>query len=924
VALSPGTRLGAYEILTLIGQGGMGEVYRARDTRLGRDVAIKVLPLNVTADRDRLARLEREAKVLASLNYPNIAHIYGVDDSSGTPALVMELVDGPTLADRIAKGPIPLDEALPMARQIAEGLEAAHEQGIIHRDLKPANIKVRDDGTVKILDFGLAKALEANVSPHISATQSPAITTPAMMTGVGMILGTAAYMSPEQAKGKAADRRSDVWAFGCVLYEMLAGQRPFVGEDASETLAAILMREPDWDALPAALAPHVRTLIARCLRKDRKARIGDLAVARFVLDVDESATRATDATATPHTEITPLRRAWPWAVAGAAVVTAVTILTLWAPWRQPPSRVTARIEGGLGADISLMVDQGPAVALSPDGSVLALVSQIGVGGSHLYVRHLDQLQATLLPGTADARAPFFSPDSQWIAFFADSRLKKISVTGGAAVTICNAINGRGGWWAQDGTIVFQPISGTGAMLQRVSSSGGTPVPLTTLEPEEATQRWPQVLPGGHAVLFTSSRIIGNYPDATVVVQSLPDGPRRVLVRGGYFGRYVASGPAGVFGTGHLVYVRDGTLFAAPFDVDRLELLGAFVPVLQNVGFNIGNGSAALAVSDTGTVAYYSGQGIGTVAPIVWMSRNGQTSPLRSTPSDWSNPQFSPDGRRLALDISDGTQTNVWTYDWTRDALTRVTLDSGEHWMPAWTPDGRRISYRGPQSGGNISLFWRRADGAEDPQLLTTSINTHSQMAWHPSGKLLAFVQLSPNTSYDVMVLPINGDETSGWKPGQPIAFANSPAVEQAPAFSPDGRWLAYQSNESGGFQIYVRPFPGPSGKWQVSTEGGFYPTWSRAHRELLYATPDNRIMTVSYAAQGDSFAADKPRSWADARFSPRVRGIGGSPGRPFDLHPDGERVAIAPLHPQDAAKQDKLVFIFNFFDELRRMAPVKK
>jgi serine/threonine-protein kinase len=921
VSIAPGVRIGPYEILSLLGSGGMGEVYRATDTKLHRDVAIKVLPSEVAADADRLARFEREAQVLASLNHPNIANIFGVDDSSGTPALVMELVEGPTLADRIAKGPVPLEDALPIAKQIAEALEAAHEQGIIHRDLKPANIKVRADGTVKVLDFGLAKAFDPVASGVGNATMSPTLSMHA--TRAGIILGTAAYMAPEQARGKAVDRRADIWAFGCVLYEMVTGKRPFDGDDASITLAAVLKTNPDWGALPLTTPLGLRRLFRRCIEKDPKRRLQAIAEARIEIE-DLIAGRAPE-DVDAMVRVVPLwRRAFPW---GAGVLVGIVIalaLASWAPWRTPTSRTAVRLEAVLGAEASLITDQGPAAVISPDGSVLALVAQNGSGPSLLYIRRLDQLQATPLPGTTNARNPFFSPDSQWIGFFADAKLKKISVAGGAAVTLCDAPSGRGGSWGDDGAIVFQPSPGTaaGSALQRVAAAGGTPEPATTIGEGEVTQRWPQALPHGRGVLYTATTTVGDYANSLVVAQGLPRGPRKVLVKGGYFGRYLPCG--------HLVYVHDGTLFAAPFDVDRLDLTGPAFPVLENVSANAtarpGGGAAQFAVSDTGTAVYFPGALMGSLAPIVWLDRAGKQTPLRQMPADWSDPQFSPDGQRLAMDIYDGRQTSVWVYDWTRDSLLRMMATPGLQARPGWTPDGRRIMFAGIQPGSiNSSIFWQRADGGGDIQRLTTGPNSQSSGSWHPSGKFLVFHEIQNADNADLMLLTMDGDESSGWKPGKITPLLNTPASEVTPVFSPDGRWIAYASNESGRFEVYVRSFPGSGGKWLISTDGGSFPVWSRARNELVYATLDQRIMVASYTARADSFVADKPRLWSsDARFLSRTRGGIGVAGKPFDLHPDGERVAIAPVPEAQSVASAKLVFVFNFCDELRRVAPTRK
>ena len=897
----------------------MGEVYRARDTKLGRDVAIKILPAEFTREPERVARFKREAQVLASLNHPHIAAIYGLESADDRQFLVLELVDGETLARRIARGPMPVAEALAVARQIAEALDAAHEKGIIHRDLKPSNIAFTADDRVKVLDFGLAKAIESDSSPDVS--NSPTITFGA--TRAGVILGTAAYMSPEQAKGKVADKRSDVWAFGCVFFEMLTGKRAFEGEDISDTLAAVLRAEPDWSALPADLPPSLATLVRGCMQKDRQARVADVSVVRFLLGdpmgasmSSLSSTIGVSAVGTGAPSRAP-RAIVPWAVAGVMAAGLALVLALWAPWGNAPVASSVRVNAELGADASLQNALGASAVLSPDGRLLVLVaSKIVAEPPQLYIRRLDQLQASALAGTERASSPFFSPDGQWVAFFAQGKLKKVAVTGGAVVTLCDAPNGRGGSWGEDGLIVFQPDSAPGSVLRRVPAAGGTPENFLKMAEGEAVQRWPQMLPGGKGVLFTSnSTQAGGFEAADVVVQPLPGGPRKIIQRGGYYGRYLKSG--------HLLYMHQGTLFAAPFDLARLETTGPAAPAIEAIASAANSGGTQFSASDTGAVVYLAGRATTTAAPIEWLDRAGKTSPLRSVPSDWSNPAFSPDGKQLAVDISDGTQADVWTYDWSRDTLTRLTFDTADDQRPTWTPDGRRIvfaSRRGDKA--TFNLYWQHADGTGDVQRLTESKNNQVPTSVHPSGKFIALFEQTPGGAADLMILPLEGSEAAGWKPGKPAVFLNAPYNESSGRFSPDGRWLAYLSNESGRNELFVRPFPGPGGKWQVSTNGADDPAWSPKRKELLFVSPsDNRIMVAPYVAEGDSFRADKPSVWSTGQISARPR----SPSRDIDLHPDGERFAVASGSAEaNGGKQDKVVFVFNFFDELRRIAPVGK
>jgi len=943
--LTVGTRLGPYEVTAKIGEGGMGEVYRATDSNLKRSVAIKVLPASVAGDADRLARFQREAEVLAALNHPNIAAIYGLEEGPAEAghhvrALVMELVEGEDLSQRIARGAIPLDEALPIAKQIADALEAAHERGIVHRDLKPANVKVRSDGTVKVLDFGLAKAMDVGSGgPGRSGgpgglSMSPTLTTPAMMTGAGMILGTAAYMAPEQAKGRAVDRRADVWAFGCVLYEMLTGRRAFGGDDVQDTFVAIMRDEPDWARLPATLPPALGTYLKRCLQKDARQRVQAIGDVRLALEGAFETTAPLTAPLALDAPASGVARALPWAIASAAVIVAGVLLTLWAPWRSASVPVPRKLLASIGADASLPTADGASAILSPDGTTLVFVAQ-QAGQTRLFVRKLDQLQAAPLAGTEGASNPFFSPDGQWLAFFAGGKLKKISVTGGAAVNLCDAPSGRGGTWTDDDTIIFTPASAPNTTLMRVSAAGGTPAVFGALSKGAATQRWPQALPGGKGVLYTENSATTGWDAANLVVTPLSGlpaeasakagGTPKVVVRGGHYGRYVSSGLAhrSLGEGGHLIYLQQGTLFAVRFDLDRLETIGQAVPAIEGVIATPGNtGGAQLAVSSEGTLVYMPGAAVTLANPIDWMTRDGKTSVLRAAKADWTNPRFSPDGQKLAVEISDGKQRDIWVYEWARDTLTQLTFDPGQDWLPIWTPDGRRIVFTSDRAKPGIyNLYWVNADGAGDVTRLTDSPELQFASSWHPSGRFLAFMATRGATSGDLMILPMEGDAARGWTPGKPTVFLGTPANEILPVFSPDGRWIAYFSNEGGGaaVDVYVRPFPGPGGKWRISTEGGAYPHWSTTSHELLFITVSGKVMVAPYAVVGDSFRADTPRIWSPTSI--RAPGVANSP---YDLHPDGKRLAVVAAQNQGAGAQDKVVFVSNFFDYLRKIAPGKK
>ena len=895
--------LGHYRVGEQLGRGGMGEVYLADDLNLNRKVALKFLPEAFATDPERMARFEREAKLLASLNHPNIAAIYGLEHAEGKRFLVLELVEGETLAQRLSKGPIPLEEALGVCRQIAEGLEAAHEKGVIHRDLKPANVMITEGDKVKILDFGLAKAL-SDETQVFDSSQSPTLTFTETMTRPGVILGTATYMSPEQAKGKAVDKRADIWAFGCILYECLIGKRVFEGETVTETLAAILKGEPDWQALPATTPQNIRFIMRRCLEKNISQRFRDAADVR--IEIEEALTTPIISPTIAAPAAKGWRRALPWAFAVTSLAVAgVTALVLRPQAVEPPS--VMRLSAELGADAELPIDPGPAISLSPDGKVVAFTASKSASEKpQLYMRRLDQLKASPMAGSEDARDSFFSPDGQWIAFFADGKLKKISLNGGAAVTLCPAENARGGTWGDDGFIIFAP--NTNAGLYRVSAAGGIPEPLTKPDQSEPTHRWPQILPGNQAVLFTVSANLINFDEGNVVVQPIPGGKRKIVQRGGYYGRYLPSG--------HLVYMHAGTLFAAPFDLNRLEMTAQPAPVLEDVESVARSGGTQFAFSEIGSIAYVQERNLSPGDSIYWLNPDAKTELLRATPAQYRSIRFSPDGNYLAMQVLDPLTiiSDIWVYEWRRDTMSRLTFDPVWHSNPVWTQDGRRITFTSPlagQTAGNI--YWQRADGTGEPQRLMEGKNWIAPGSWHPSGKFLAFTEEASQTKTDIMILPMDGDEVSGWKPGKPTVFLANPFRQSTPAFSPDGQWLAYQSDESGKPEIYVRPFPGPGGKWQISTAGGELPIWSRTAKELFYRT-GQRIMASAYTTERGSFRAEKPRIWFEGTF------IGS-----FDVHPDGKRFAVLKAsESQTKTKIDKVVFVLNFFEELRRIAPLGK
>ncbi len=891
-ALTPGSRLGSYEVLAPLGAGGMGEVYRARDIKLNRDVAIKVLPPAFAQDAERMARFHREAQTLAALNHPNIAQIYGMEGS----ALVMEYVPGDS-----PRGPMPVDEALVIARQIADALEAAHEKGIVHRDLKPANIKVTPDGRVKVLDFGLAKALE-DTSTDIS--NSPTLSIAA--TRAGMILGTASYMSPEQAKGKPVDGRADIWAYGCVHYELLTGQKAFPGDSAVEAMAAVISREPDWSLLPPGSPVE---LLRLCLQKDPRQRLRHIGDATLVTSA--SSISATPANAAPDVAVAKSRTLVLSAIIAVLAVTlAVAAVGWYRATRPAPLQPLTRLSVEVGSNATLArLRLYGLLALSPDGTRLAVVHRGADGKVRLGTRLLQQMAVTPLSNTEDATSPFFSPDGQWIGFFAEGKLKKISVDGGAAVTICDVPNSRGASWGDDGNIVLTP--GPTEPLWRVSSNGGKLETLTKFNEGEHTHRWPQVLPGSKAILFTSHTTTGNYDDANIEVLLLKTGERRILQRGGFSAHYLPSG--------HLIYLHQTTLFAAPFDLDRLALTGPPAPILEDVSSDAAAGGA-FAFSNTGSLVYLAGRATSGWS-IFWLDSAGKREVLHAPTGIYRTPRLSPDGKRLAFGGGNTQQGDIWVKDLGRDAPSRLTFLPGSNHSPTWTPDGRYIVFQSedPKSPG---IYWIRSDGSGEAQRWTDSKADDTPYSFSPDGKRLAFTRRGANSLPDIWTVPIEGD-SAHLQFGKAELFLGTPFWDTAPAFSPDGRWLAYSSNESGRFEVYVRPFQpsqGPGGKWQVSDGDGREPVWSRSGHELVFMKGNEGVMAVSYTIKGDTFSASPPRLWTAVSA---VSVPGSFTTHTYDLAADGKRIVIF-LPDQDAEDQKPfthLTFLLNFFDELRRKAP---
>jgi Tol biopolymer transport system component len=889
--LAAGTRLGPYEITAPLGAGGMGEVYRARDTKLDRDVAIKVLPEVFALDRERLARFEREAKTLAALNHPHIAQIYGFEQAGTTSALVMELVEGEDLAQRIARGAIPVDEALAIAKQIADALEAAHEKGIIHRDLKPANIKLTPDGAVKVLDFGLAKAFEptSGAAPS-SLSMSPTVTAG---TQLGVILGTAAYMAPEQARGKPVDRRADIWAFGCVLFEMLTGSRAFEGEDVTETIAAVVTRDPDWSRVPASLPPHVVTLLRRCLEKNVQRRLPHLGVVR--LDIDD-ALRHTDSAPQSTVAVAPtLPSGGPWLTrraAGGALTVAVILIAGAFMWGRhtavgDPPLVTRLAIAPPPAEAITVSGIAHDLAISPDGRRAAYV---GANGTALLVRDLDRLDALRIDVGGLPNGPFFSPDGQWIGFVDGiSAIRKVPVNGGRVETVARTWAAVGATWG-DGTIFFAM---TGAVY-RVPASGGPAEKLTIAGPNTQFSN-PTVAPGKRALFVAMTG-----PTPGIGVIDLDRGTSKLLIPGPRprGARYVPSG--------HLVYTLGASddaqsvwrLRMVRFDLERLEVVGTPTPIEEPIFVSPFGGSANFDVSASGTLVYVSAVVRPNARRLVWVNRDGREEPIDLPARAYTYPTISPDGTQVALDIRD-QENDTWIWDVAKNTLRRLTFDPGQNAYVVWTPDGERlVHFRSPGS-----LYAQRADGRGAPELLVRREHLLAPYGFSPDGKRFVFREDFPETGHDLMMLSLENNRAV-------TPLLQTGANELNAEISPDGRWLAYESDESVLREVYVRPFPDvTTGRWQVSAAGGRMPRWAKSGQELFFIAPNGALMASAVDTTG-AFSSGAP-----IRVFEHVNYIGGaaSLGRTYDVSPDGRRFLM--IKPDGLPPN--LTVVLNWSDELK-------
>ena len=885
----PGTQIGHYEIRAQLGAGGMGEVYLAHDVRLKRDVAIKILPHAFHLDRDRLSRFQREAHVLATLNHPNIAAIYGLEEQNGLRGLVLELVEGPTLADRIAHGPVPVPDAITIARQIAEALEVAHERGIIHRDLKPANVKLTDADVVKVLDFGLAKVFTDEPSAE-DVSNSPTL----LKTDVGVILGTAAYMSPEQAKGKAVDKRTDIWAFGCVLFEMLSGKRAFDGETLTDTLAAIVTAEPNWNALPSDTPTHIQQLLRRCLTKDPKQRLRDVGDAKYELDNEQLA--QSEIRSASETR----RHSWRL----PALIAVVTVLTFAAGW------FLSRLFGSRGSirpqviRLTYTVSSNPfgsglsrnRIAISPDGTKLVYVAD-----NKLYLRSLDSLETKEIPGGGSARGPFFSPDGQWIGYMTAPAIKKLPVNGGTPVFICSAGDTVGGSWGPDNTIL---IGGVYSGILRVSANGGKPETIVKPTPG-LSYAHPQFLPDGTSFFYQRGKP-GVLADNELVIRSLASEDEKVILRGGFGFRYVPSG--------HIVYAVNRTsdhvdLAAVPFDLNSRQVTGPSVNVIPDVELSISGNTAQFFVSETGTLVYVPTSSTTQIrgTRLVSVSGSGQPTLIPAEPHDYSDPRVSPDGRFIAAHLQ-GDQNDIWVTDVVRGTLVRLSYDAGEDETPVWSPDGKVVAWAGSRANLLRGIFRRPADGTGTEELIWQLENHAHVRDWTPDGRSLVIEVGDPNMGTDIWRLDLGS-------PPSTKVFLQTQFNERCSRLSPDGHWLAYESDESGRTEIYVQSFPQAGSKVQVSTIGGEQPVWSRDGQKVFFRS-DGAFQEITFAAGSPPTVSKARIVFKDTFDNPQANGH-----TAYDVFPDGRFVMIQQSNRSDTAE---VVVVVNWLEELKRLVPANR
>jgi Tol biopolymer transport system component len=907
MSLAPGVRLGAYEVLSLIGAGGMGEVYRARDPRLGRDIAIKVLPAAFSSDPERLRRFEHEARAAAALNHPNILAVYDIGTHDASPYIVSELLDGGTLRERlqharaaapgttgpaIDQSPLSVRKAIEYAVQIAHGLAAAHEKGIVHRDLKPENIYVTTDGRVKILDFGLAKLTQAE--PAAAALSALPTTRPDTLPGV--VLGTIGYMSPEQVRGLAADHRSDIFAFGAILYEMLSGQRAFRGDTAIDAMTAILKEDPPDLPTERHIPPASERIVDRCLDKSPTARFqsaGDLA---FALEALSGHSGATDAVTTVPARPRRTRERLAWSLAGLASVALAAVLPFAiAHLREPRSEAEAvRFSVPPPGDATFTgfaLLANPLLAVSPDGRLMVFRAQRAEAPSLLWVRPLDSLDARPLIGTDGGDLPFWSPDSRSIAFFAQGKLKKVDASGGPVQTLCDAPAGVGGSWNRDGIIVFA-ASGSGG-LSRVSAAGGQPIALTTLDAsrKETSHRWPQFLPDGRRFLFVVR------PGTEVRLGSLDSPETRTVLN---------ADSKVVYTPGYLLFVRQGTLMAQSFDDSRTELVGEAFPVAEQVRYAPATGVAAFSISQNGALAYRTGT---TNAQVTWFDRSGRLLQSFADPADYRDLSLSPDDTRVVLHRHEAQGGGgLWLLDWKRGTSSRFTFNSHED-RSIWSPDGARIVFASERDGIIRHLYQNVASGAGQLELLFKSDTTKEPTSWSSDGRFIVYENVDPKTGNDILVLSLFGDR-------KPIPFLQTQFSEGQGQLSPNGRWMAYASNETGRYQVYVQPFPRSGAKWLVSPGGGGHPRWRRDGKELFYLAGGGGeavVMAADVTASASSFEAGAPKALFKAATLTQLADLGPDGDQVYGVSADGQRfIFLTPI-----GQAEPITVVLNWTAALR-------
>ncbi|PYU32452.1 MAG: hypothetical protein DMG31_10580 [Acidobacteria bacterium] len=881
MALQPKQRLGPYETLSAIGAGGMGEVYRARDTRLDRIVAIKILSDHVGGRAGVRERFEREARTIASLNHPHICTLYDVGQQDGSDFLVMEFLEGETLAERLKKGPLPPEQVLQYAIEIADALDKAHRKGITHRDLKPGNIMLTKTG-VKVLDFGLAK-LRQEAAPATPLSALP--TAKEAITAQGAILGTLQYMAPEQVEGREVDARTDIFAFGVVVYEMATGKKAFEGKTSASVMAKILETDPPpMTSLQPMTPPALDRVVKRCLAKEPDDRWQTARDLEMELKwIAEGGSQA--GVAIPAVPKQKIQKRVALGVAAVVVAIAVIGMSVLYLHRTPPSERQA-VRFTIGPPEKGSFSPAPnLLTISPDGTKLAFVAADATGKQQLWVRALDSPTAQPLSGTDNPSQPFWSADSRFVAFSADGKLKKIAVSGGPALTLADSPGM--GTWSEQGVILFD----SSGIIYRVSAAGGAATPVTALDAvrKETAHAWPYFLPDGNHFLYLA--LSSNPENNALFVGSLNSKDRKLLLNAMSTVVYVPPG--------YLLFNRQGTLMAQPFDAERLQLTGEAVPIVEGVEFNPANGRTAFAASNNGVLAYRHGVEANLLT-LVWVSRNGTEQRLAAPPHNYVMPRVSPDGRRVAAGIEEA-DSQVWVYDLGRDTLTRLTFEGNGNIDPVWTPDGKRITFKGKQN----RLLWEPADGSGPAEELTTSELSPNNIpgSFSPDGQVLAFAEAAP--TLNICILPL--------KDGKPQPFVLSTSNATSPRFSPDGRWIAYASDESGRYEIYVRPYPGPGGKWQISTAGGMEPVWNPKGRELFYRN-GNEMMAVDVITEG-TFSAGKPKMLFEGSYVRTPRSF-----PDYDVSPDGQRFLMLKANEQSQAPA-QINVVLNWFEELKQKVP---